>query len=376
VLDDLVFGWRTAVLSVAFVLVLAIAAALTRPLVNRTANRTLAALLVVLAGIITPWMIGFAGFYDKWRWLSFAPFQLTLAVAPLMWLYVRALIDGAWPARGWRHLLPAMVQFAYGAICFIALPVALKDRWLDTSVATVGRAADAGTIAGLAAYGITGLRTLRDYRTALATARSDGHRYTGRWLATAIGATLILLPVWTGYAIWDAVDPLGYTGLMGLYLAVAGFALFLGIEGWRHANLPFPRRAELVPVLPAETRDWVALGQQWAARTRAESWHRDPELSLPTLARRLGTNTAYLSRSINAGLGVSFSSFVNGLRSEDVAAELEAGSTTPLLDLALEAGFSSKASFNRAFVERYGTSPSAWRRANVSKAEKELPLSM
>jgi hypothetical protein len=86
VFDDLVFGWRTAVLSVALFLVLALAAALTRPLVNRTANRTLAALLVVLAGIITPWMIGFAGFYDTWRWLSFAPFQVTLAVAPLIWL--------------------------------------------------------------------------------------------------------------------------------------------------------------------------------------------------------------------------------------------------------------------------------------------------
>ena len=360
----------------AFVIVLTLALALTRTLVNRTANRTLAALLIVLAGIITPWMIGFAGFYDKWRWLSFAPFQVTLAVAPLMWLYVRALVDGVWPARGWRHLLPAAVQFGYGAVCFIALPIVLKDRWLDASSATIGRAFDAGTIVGLATYGIAGLRTLRDYRAALAAARSDGHRYAGRWLAAAIGATLVLLPIWTGYAIWDAADPLGYTGLMGLYLAVAGFALFLGIEGWRHANLPFPRRADLVPAPPVEARDWAALGQQWAARTRAESWHRDPELSLPTLARRLGTNTAYLSRAINAGMGVSFSSFVNGLRSEDVAAALEAGTTTPLLDLALEAGFSSKASFNRAFAERYGTSPSAWRRAHVSKAKIAQPLSM
>ena len=83
-LEGLVFGWRTAVLTVAVVQLLAIAAALSRPLANRAANRTLAALLVVLAGILMPWLIGFAGFYDRWRWLTFAPFQITLAVAPLL----------------------------------------------------------------------------------------------------------------------------------------------------------------------------------------------------------------------------------------------------------------------------------------------------
>ena len=40
---------------------------------------------------------------------------------------------------------------------------------------------------------------------------------------------------------------------------------------------------------------------------------------------------------------------------------LEAGSEATLLDLALEAGFASKATFNRAFVQRYGMSPSAYR---------------
>ena len=44
-----------------------------------------------------------------------------------------------------------------------------------------------------------------------------------------------------------------------------------------------------------------------------------------------------------------------------VARSLEAGSDTMLLDLALEAGFASKATFNRAFMQRYGMSPSTYR---------------
>lgn len=79
-LDGLIFGWRTAILTFAVVQLLALALALSRVLVNRVANRTLSALLIVLAAILMPWLIGFAGFYDRWRWLTFAPFQITLAV--------------------------------------------------------------------------------------------------------------------------------------------------------------------------------------------------------------------------------------------------------------------------------------------------------
>jgi AraC-like DNA-binding protein len=39
------------------------------------------------------------------------------------------------------------------------------------------------------------------------------------------------------------------------------------------------------------------------------------------------------------------------------------------LDLALEAGFSSKASFNRAFTATFGMAPSEWRKRQVSKHE-------
>ncbi len=89
----------------------------------------------------------------------------------------------------------------------------------------------------------------------------------------------------------------------------------------------------------------------------------DPDLSLATLARRLGTNTHHLSRALNEGLGLNFSSFIGRLRSETVATALRADDRRDLLDLALEAGFSSKASFNRSFFATFATTPSAYRRA-------------
>lgn len=365
-LDGLTFGWRTAILLVPFVILLTIAAALTRTIENRLANRTLAALLVVLAGIITPWMIGFAGFYDKWE-LTFLPVSITLAVGPLLYLYVHALAHGRWTARWRLHLVPPLAQFALLTASFM-LPQPAKDRWSASMGETDNILIGTGVIVGLAAYGWACLALLVRYRAFLAGERSDDHRFAVRWLSRLITATLVLLPVWATFSLTDRFVGLGYRGLMGLYIAIAAFGLYLAIEGWRHASLPFPRIAAPAPD-EAAARDWTALGTAWEAQVRANGWAADPELSLARLARRLGTNTNHLSRALNEGIGQNFSAFVNGLRCEAVAQAIREGRRDDLLDLALEAGFSSKASFNRAFVQRYGMAPSAYRRAHGSKSE-------
>jgi AraC-like DNA-binding protein len=181
-----------------------------------------------------------------------------------------------------------------------------------------------------------------------------------------VAALFVLLAIWAAYGLTDLVAPLGYSGLMGLYVAIAAFALFLGIEGWRHAALPFPHLAELEPP-PAPATDWKAKAAGWAERVRTERLYADPELSVPLLARILGTNSAYVSRALNEGLGETFSAFIARLRCEEVAARLRAGEMSDLLDLALDCGFSSKASFNRAFLAVFGCTPSAYRAAQVSK---------
>ena len=140
-------------------------------------------------------------------------------------------------------------------------------------------------------------------------------------------------------------------------------ALYLGIEGWRQAalDLPIISPSAIDSPLSPPGRDWRGLGEEIAARVRAEGWETEPELTLFRLAELAGTNTAYLSRALNEGLGMNFSTFVNGLRSERVAVALEAGSDKTLLNLAMEAGFASKATFNRSFAARYGCSPSTFR---------------
>ena len=369
-LDGLSFGWRTALLAVMFLQLLLLALSLTRVLQNRIANRTMAALLFVLAGMLIPWMIGFAGFYDKWMWLTFAPFQISLAVAPLFYLYAHALVTGQWPDKGQRHLIPAAVQLLVYTGSFL-LPFTLKMRWADMASPALTWITSIAIVIGLGFYCYASLRLLQNYRAALAAARSDGHRYAALWLGNAIAALALLLLIWTSFLVWDLLSPLGYSGLMWLYIAIGAFALYLGIEAWRHSALPFPPLSSLkatADTLPPP-RDWAELGKLWADKVKAEDWASDPDLSLASLARKLGTNSGHLSRAINEGLGINFAAFINDLRARRVAAMIAQGRQDDLLDLALDAGFSSKASFNRAFAATFGMAPSQWRKRQVSNHE-------
>lgn len=358
-LAGLSFGWRTAILLAAATQILIIAGALLRPIANRRANQTLSLLLVVLTGMLVPWMIGFAGFYDKWRWLTFAPFSVPLTIAPLAWFYVHALVTREWPRHWRRHLLLPAAQFGYLLACFLILRQPFKNDWLVMSGPAYGLLTAVLIAAGLIGYGGAALRLLGVYRAAIARQRSDDHRYAARWLSGAIGALVIVLGAWLGWSLTDLVYPLGYTGLMGLYVAIAVVALFLAVEGWRHAHRPFPPLEE--PQESAEARDWSTLGAQWVDRLDAEGWFRDPELNVASLARLLGTNSSYVSRAFNEGMGENFSTIVNRMRCRAVAHAIDAGHEGDLLGLALDCGFSSKASFNRAFLAEMGMAPTAYR---------------
>ena len=72
---------------------------------NRRANRLLAGALVVIAGMMTPFVIGYAGAYDTWPWLTFAPFAVPLALGPLLYGHLFALVHGRAPdwRPGWRR---------------------------------------------------------------------------------------------------------------------------------------------------------------------------------------------------------------------------------------------------------------------------------
>ena len=103
-------GLYAVVLSIGAVNGVILAGALARARGNRPANRLLAALIVCVVLRVSIYILGYAGAFDRWRWLTFCPLDWPLAFGPLFWAYTRTLATRQVPARlAWR-LAPAALQ--------------------------------------------------------------------------------------------------------------------------------------------------------------------------------------------------------------------------------------------------------------------------
>jgi AraC-like DNA-binding protein len=357
---------------------------------NMMANRFLAGLLIGAVLMITPYTIGYAGFYDAYPWLTFAPFYWQLAFGPLLYFYVRQLGNAALPPRWRLHFVPATIQGAYYIIAFL-LPLQMKWDWNQTGHDRyVSPLLNVAILISLSVYWWLAFRRYRAYQAWLeanSARREDLHL---GWLRGFLWAVAAVVALNAGFQTVDRlIAPLNYFDYFPFYIALSLLVYYLGIEGWRHAGLTLPTMTAAIEPIAEPTEDigtedcadagtahdtpsakaaatlternWRALGERWSSQVAAAGWWQEPDLSLADLARRLGTNTQYLSRALNDGLGQSFSQFVNRLRVEEAKRRLASATDTDITTIALEVGFGSKASFNRAFRAIVGTTPSDYR---------------
>jgi AraC-like DNA-binding protein len=99
----------------------------------------------------------------------------------------------------------------------------------------------------------------------------------------------------------------------------------------------------------------------------AERLYAREALTIVQLADLLGTQEHVLRRVINQGLGFrNFNDFLHTHRLKEAAERLGDPQLRriPVLTIALEAGYGSIGPFNRAFKERFGVTPSEYRRQN------------
>lgn len=92
----------------------------------------------------------------------------------------------------------------------------------------------------------------------------------------------------------------------------------------------------------------------------------DDQLTLTQLAERIEIPSYQLSQVINEGLNRSFYDYINEFRVDEVKQKMKdpAFSHLSLLGIAMESGFGSKSSFNKAFKKFTGMSPTGFQYRN------------
>lgn len=102
-----------------------------------------------------------------------------------------------------------------------------------------------------------------------------------------------------------------------------------------------------------------------------DAGYLQPDLTISKLAEQLECPEHHLRKLINKSLGyTNFNAFLNHYRIEAACQRL-VETSLPVLTIALDLGYGSIASFNRAFKEIVGTTPTAYRAAMQQQNSSE-----
>ena len=335
--------------------------------VNRSANRFLALAL----GTMILWMVRLLAidirletYLPGW---DRVPMQFLLALGPLMYLYVLKITRPQYKF-GWRDLL----HFAPVLLEQGALALEIKES-TGTSAATyatqtfkqLNPVLQLLIFISVISYLYLSYKLIERFYTRLKPVMMDRSRLEFRWLRRLLTVTALLWLLWIFCA---AVDYFGYHHQLGAYTYYPFYIFFAVMIIWTAAAAFLRPQAALTvqapltvrPLIPSELREKGILLKR---TMEANLYYQDPELSLSLLAEKLKVHTHELSRIINTVFKKSFNDFINEYRVRDVISKMQdqAYDNITLIGIAFEAGFNSKATFNRTFKQITGKSPAEFK---------------
>ncbi len=351
----------------------------------------LALFLIIVAFYLAPWMLGFAGWYDSesYRAVIFSvPFHHLYFFGPILYFYTQAVLNPAFTFRKkyFWHLLPGFLYLIYALIQVAndyygnggAFPEFYADIDFDEWYQISGHVS-------ILCYLIYSLKYYNLYRKVIQNIVSFADELTFKYVKEFILSCLVIIGVDIGFRIAFEIFPefANFIGSWWYYMAVGVISYRIAIRGYANENFRSKRIGYTIVAesesnsveihanyaeieLPKDeltnsqlTESESKLREELEKLLINEGYYKNPELTLLDLAQATGSNTALISKVINKGFNQNFNDLVNTLRIDAFKAKVAAGesSKSTLLGLALDCGFNSKATFNRAFKKQTGQTP-------------------
>lgn len=339
---------------------------------------------------IAPWMLGFAGWYDNQPYrdfLFYVPFHQLFFLGPVIYFYTQSLLNSSFQftKKEYLHLLPGFLYLLYSIIVWIYDVYIFKgyyfyengvDKDFDTWYQKLG-------LVSMICYFIASLRFYNIYRKLIFQVVSFADAIVFKWVKTYLIAFLIMLLLPIAFDIVKIFYPnlQSYEGSWWFFLFFSVVMYYIAITGYANSiqstipfTIPF---LEKNPILLNETNTTEAIIDiseeiptpnnldinPWKTKLEdiltSKKLYENPELTLTDVAKILETNSSIISKTINQGYQMNFNDFINQYRIAAVKEKLAKNEhkKTTLLGIALDSGFNSKATFNRAFKKHTSVSP-------------------
>lgn len=321
-------------------------------------------------------------------------FPLTYLIGPLLLVYSRAKLtdQGFSLRRFWLHVLPAIGSYLMLIPVFL-LPIDKKLAYitLTTQPRLMQRVFEAFPFSSavnllqlffvwtvLAGYAWVALRTASNAPGEPLKTKKHLPKHWVSFLSIGfMAASFMALTALVIILIFNVVflSPL----LMMSYLFFVVIAGYSAVQLVLSPQLLHPRVEDSISDNRVLNADQNPTGEKYEnsglSRKNAETLsirlqqlmqeevlYRQHDLTLQSLAERLGCTSKHLSQVLNEELSENFYEFVNRHRIEEIKHQLKSGVQVdrPIIDIALDAGFNSKPAFYNAFRKSTGMTPTEY----------------
>jgi AraC-like DNA-binding protein len=365
---------------------------------ERLSDKLLGCVLFFLAMEIQDYTFGFSGINVLWEELNGFPRHFSLVFPASVYFYLQAQINRDFRLKRQHlgHLLPYLVYFMAHIVFFVQGKAAVEAFNQSTFAWVFNQLEVLAIWACYIFYFTKSLRLYHAYRAWTETEYSDTEQIGFVWLRNFI--YLIIAGEafkWSWNIADNLLGDLPYEQDWWWHLLTVGIICYVAIKGytqpqskkiryetkthtltyWAKAETVNDAQAKTVNDAQAETTNEATNETTEAQKTvlidaaliakilkimEEDCIFLDADISLSELSAKLKTNNSLLSAAINQHFGKNFNDFINGYRVAEFQRQvaLPANQHLTFLAIALDCGFNSKATFNRAYKKLTGNAPS------------------